>query len=228
MEQEIIISSSKYLMKDIVFLGPQGAGKWTQSRKIMNFFSHFFYFESGAILRALRSSPNALGTYIKNKIDAWEMVDDIFITKMFESYMLTLPKDKLMLLDWYPRSLHQAYQFIDLETKFAKRDFVVIYLDVPQEESIRRISGRRVCNRCGMIVNIYSDWEVKSCQRCWWELVQRHDDKPELVKRRLELYHQQTKPLVELFENLGVLKKIDGTQSPDQVFEQIKDIILND
>jgi len=67
---------------------------------------------------------------------------------MFEAYMLTLPKGKFMLLDGYPRSLHQAYQFIDLETKFAKRDFVVIYLDISDEEAIKRISGRRVCVEC--------------------------------------------------------------------------------
>lgn len=215
-------------MKDIVFLGPQWAGKGTQSRKILQSFPQFFYFESGAILRALRSSPNALGNYIKNKIDQWEMVDDIFITKMFEAYMLTLPKDKLMLLDWYPRSLHQAYQFVDLETKFAKRDFLVIYLDVPDEEAIRRISGRRICPKCGLIVNIHTEDVEDKCHRCWWELIQRHDDKPDLVRRRLELYHLQTQPLIDLFRDMGVLKRINGLLSPDKVFEQIKQIIINE
>ena len=213
-------------MKDIIFLGPQWAGKGTQSRKILQSFPQFFYFESGAILRALRSSPNALGNYIKSKIDQGEMVDDIFITKLFEAYMLTLPADKFMLLDGYPRSLHQAYQFIDLETKFAKRNFIVIYLDVPDEEAIRRISGRRICPQCGLIGNIHT-WDIADrCNKCGGELIQRHDDKPDLVKKRLQLYHLQTQPLIELFEDMGVLKKVNGMLNPEEVFEEIKKIII--
>ena len=212
-------------MVDILLYWIQGAGKWTQSKKILDYFwEKYAYFEAGNILRAIKSKPNHIGEYVQKIIDKWELVDDELITAFYDAFLITLSKDQYMLLDGYPRKLGQMFMFLERNKKL-KRDFIAIYLDLSEEEAIKRLSGRRICAKCWAVYNIYVDGNLEKCPKCWWDLIIRHDDRPEIIKKRIQLFNEETKPVIDFFEKMNILYKIDASKSPDEVFEQILNIL---
>ena len=213
-------------MKDIFLFWIQGAGKGTQAKMILNeFWDRFSYFEAWNILRAMKSNDNAIWNYIKKIIDRWELVDDELIVTFFDAFLITLEKWQAMLVDGFPRKMWQYYMMMERFKKM-KRDYVVIYLDLPEEEAIRRLSWRRICEKCGAVYNIYKDWDLKVCPKCWWKLIIRHDDKPEIIKKRIEIFKEETLPVIKEFEKQWVVYKIDASMSPNEVFDQIKKLVL--
>lgn len=212
-------------MKDVFLFWIQGAGKGTQAKKILEtFWDRFSYFEAGNILRAMKSNDNAIWNYIKKIIDKWELVDDELIVTFFDAFLITLDKWQAMLVDWFPRKLGQYYMMMERFKKM-KRDYVVIYLDLQEEEAIKRLSGRRICEKCWAVYNIYKDWDLKVCPKCGGKLIIRHDDKPEIIKKRIELFKEETLPVIKEFEKQGIVYKIDASKSPEEVFEEIRWIL---
>lgn len=214
-------------MKNILLFGIQWAWKWTQASLILDKFAdEYSYFEAGNILRALKSTDNALWNYMKKTIDKWNLVDDGIIVALLEAYFLTIEKWQSWLIDWFPRKLGQMYLFLSIIKRMDK-DFSAILYDLSEEEAIKRLTWRRVCKSCGSIYNILIDPGLQSCKKCWSELIQRTDDTPEFIKQRIKLYWEETAPVISHFEKLWKLIKIDATKTSDEIFQLTTAAIKN-
>lgn len=214
-------------MKDVVLFGIRGAWKWTQATNILNHYKQqYLHFDPGAILRALKSWENCLSEYIKKTYDRWELLDDSFLMSLFDAYCVALDYSQNMLIDWFPRKWGQTHMFLD-RMKRMKRNYVSILLDLPEEESIKRQSSRRVCQKCGSIYNVILDWEMQRCAKCDWEIIQRIDDQPEMIKKRLNVYYDEIYPIIKYFDELWVFVKVDANRPKQEIFDDIKHIIEN-
>jgi len=207
----------KYQRKIIVFLGPQGAGKGTQAELLSKELS-LPVIDMGQLIRN-KSKENSLeGRLIKEKISKGELVSDKMTIKLLKEEW---QKEKMrfgFILDGFPRSLKQV-PF--LEKQINKNDiFKVIYLEISDQEVIKRLVKRRICSDCGKVF-IYQPGLTK-CSACGGKLIQRSDDQPEAIKKRLKLYHQLTKSVLDYYRRKGNLIKINGQQSISKVFLDIK------
>ncbi len=206
-------------MKDIVLFGVQWAWKWTQASKILEYFwEDCKYFEAWNILRALKSKPNALWEYVSNTIDEWNMVNDDFISSLFYAFITTLKDSDFMLLDWYPRKSLQMNHFLDKMNE-KNRDFIALFLDLSEDVAIKRLSSRRICNDCW---KVNSSLVSSTCLNCWsQDLIQREDDYPDAITKRISLYKDETQPVIDHFKSLWNFVSIDANWTEDEVFERI-------
>ena len=206
----------------IIMLGAPGAGKGTQSERIGAKYG-LPQISTGDIFRANLSAGTELGLKAKTYMDAGELVPDELTCDLVVDRISKEDCANGYILDGFPRTLAQA----DLLTKVLaqsgdKVDFAV-NVDVPDENIIARMSGRRVCGKCGKpyhIVNMPPKTEG-ICDACGSELIQRKDDQAETVKNRLSVYHEQTQPLIDYYEKQGCLVTVDGTKDIDVVFADI-------
>lgn len=206
----------------IELIGPLGSGKGTQARFLVEKYK-FFYFESGKILRDLAKKDPEINSYInqKGKLFPIEKAE-----KIFENYLEKHKPDlKNILLDGSPRELRQYKMFSkwlsDKGTKIEK----VILLEISEEESIKRTSSRRYCEKCGEIYNLVTDKTklVGICDKCGGKLLQRPDDTPEVIKNRLSVYKERTLPLIEYLEKENKIIKINGEAAPEVIFKEIEE-----
>ncbi|MBQ4308166.1 MAG: adenylate kinase [Lachnospiraceae bacterium] len=206
----------------IIMLGAPGAGKGTQSERIGAKYG-LPQISTGDIFRANLSAGTELGMKAKTYMDAGELVPDELTCDLVVDRISKDDCANGYILDGFPRTLAQA----DLLTKVLaesgdKVDFAV-NVDVPDENIIARMSGRRVCGKCGKpyhIVNMPPKVEG-ICDNCGGELIQRKDDLAETVKNRLTVYHEQTQPLIDYYDGKGCLVTVDGTKDIDEVFADI-------
>lgn len=213
-------------MKDIFLIWIQWSWKWTQANLIMNKYWNFFsYFETWWILRAIKSTDNALAKYINKTINDWNLVWWDFVAWLFEAYIYSLDYWKFMLVDSVARNLQQMKAVIN-KMSLRNQEYCVLYFDLPYEIAIQRISNRRICSKCQKVYNIWLDLSLIKCN-CGWELVIRHDDKKEIISQRIKLFYDETLPVIEYFENLWKIIKIDASWNPQEVFELIEKSILN-
>lgn len=206
-------------MKDIILFWVQWSWKSTQAKFILESNSNYSHFEMGNILRTLKTTNNVLWNYVRDIIDNGWVVHYSFVNALFDAYMITLHHDELMLLDGFPRTISQMYTFLDRMQRY-KRDFLVIYLDLPEEIAIKRISSRRICEKCSSIHNI-SEW-MTICDKCWWNLVQREDDKPAAIKKRIDIFYEETMPVIEYFSKMWNVIRVDASKSPQDNWNEIK------
>lgn len=206
-------------------MGPQGAGKGTQGERIAEKYG-IPAIATGEIFRWALKGHTALGNEVEQYVEAGKLVpDDLTIAVVAERLKAADASDGF-LLDGFPRSLAQA-RALDgiLEGQGASLDAVIV-LEVPEELSLHRLLGRRVCSECGKNYHVDSppenDW---ICDRCGGAVVARDDDHAETITERLRLYHQTTEPLKEYYEAKGLLRTIDGDGSPDEVFARITEAI---
>ena len=210
-------------MINVVLLGVQWAWKWTQAKLILEKYgNNYAYFEAWQILRALMSNNNSIWNYFKDIINAGNLVDPSVITALLDVFFITVWK-RSFLIDGYPRNTIQYCLFNDRMKKIWK-DYIVLYLDLPEGEAIRRLTSRRICKKCWNIQSILVDGRLE-CKKCGWDLVQREDDKEEVIKRRLEVYKKETLPIIEEFEKNWLLYRIDASGSIEEVFEEIEKVI---
>lgn len=213
-------------MKDIVLAGIQGSGKGTQCELVLEKFGNkISYFEAGGILRALQSKPNAIWSYVNDIVNSWALLPDQFMVKVFDIFLFCLQQDQSILVDGFPRQLGQMYPFLEV-MKNNKRDLMVIVLDIPREESIKRLTSRRMCKSCWAIANIHIH-NCETCPSCGNNtMYQREDDKDiSSIETRLDLFEKETKPVLEYLQKEGLVKIVNGMQTPEKVFEDILDII---
>jgi adenylate kinase len=207
---------------NLILLGPPGAGKGTQAERITEDFD-LPYIATGDILREAVKGGTELGRKAKEYMDRGELVpDEIIIGVILEKVQAPEAADGF-LLDGFPRTIAQAEA---LDEAFAKLDrslTAAILLDVPDEEVVRRLSGRRV-SPAGRPYHVeFNPPKVPGkCDVDGSELIQREDDKPEVIRKRLEVYHRQTAPLVEYYEERGLLRRFDGTLAPTEVHDHVR------
>jgi adenylate kinase len=211
---------------NLILMGPPGAGKGTQAERLQVDFRVPFI-STGEMLRKNVKDGTELGKEAQKYMDAGELVPDGLIVAMAAERLEEEDARDGFILDGFPRTIEQASALDGQLSELGRRVTTVILIDVPSEEVIRRISGRRVCVKAGHNYHIEFDPPKREgvCDQDGSRLIQRDDDKPEVVSKRLEVYRQQTEPLVEYYDERGVLRRIDGTRSPAEVHDHIRAVI---
>lgn len=210
----------------IVMLGAPGAGKGTQAKMIADQYS-IPHISTGDIFRANIKEGTELGKEAKSYMDKGQLVPDELTVKILLDRVAKEDCKNGYVLDGFPRTIPQAEVLEDALTKLNDKIDYAINVEVPDENIVRRMSGRRACLSCGAtyhIVHIPPKAEGV-CDRCGKDLVLRDDDKEETVQKRLNVYHQQTQPLIDFYEKKGVLKEVDGTVDMKDVFAAITGIL---
>lgn len=210
----------------IIMLGAPGAGKGTQAKMIADRFG-IPHISTGDIFRANIKNGTELGKEAKKYMDQGLLVPDELTVKILLDRVADKDCADGYVLDGFPRTIPQAEVLDDALTKLGDQIDFAINVDVPDENIIRRMSGRRACISCGATYHIehIPPKQEGICDRCGKELVLRDDDKEETVKNRLQVYHEQTQPLIEFYSGKGILKTVDGTQDMQNVFDAIYAII---
>lgn len=210
----------------IIMLGAPGAGKGTQAKKIAEKYQ-IPHISTGDIFRSNMKEGTELGMKAKAYMDQGGLVPDELTIGMLMDRIGKEDCKNGYVLDGFPRTIPQAESLKSaLSGKGQKVDFAV-NVDVPDENIINRMSGRRACVSCGNTYHIvYNPPKTEDvCDVCGQKLILRDDDKPETVKKRLAVYHEQTQPLIEYYEKEGVLANVDGTQDLNKVFSDITAIL---
>lgn len=210
----------------IIMLGAPGAGKGTQAKMIAEKYG-IPHVSTGDIFRANIKNGTELGMEAKKYMDKGLLVPDELTVKILLDRVAKEDCAKGYVLDGFPRTIHQADVLEEALNKIGDKIDFAIDVDVPDENIIRRMSGRRACLSCGATYHIehVPPKTEGICDKCGQELVLRDDDKAETVKNRLNVYHEQTQPLIEFYEKKGVLKSVDGTVDMKDVFAAIVGIL---
>jgi adenylate kinase len=211
---------------NLILFGPPGAGKGTQAARLQEDF-RLPYVATGDILRAAVKDGTELGQAAKRYMDAGELVPDELVIDLIVDRVSTDDARDGFILDGFPRTRAQADALGAAFERLGRRITAVLLIDVPDEPLVRRISGRRVSVKTGRVYHVESD-PPKHEGRCDVDgsrLVQRDDDKPEVVQKRLEVYHAETEPLVDYYDERGLLRRVDGTRSPTEVHDHIRAVL---
>ncbi|MCR5774836.1 MAG: adenylate kinase [Lachnospiraceae bacterium] len=210
----------------IVMLGAPGAGKGTQAEKIAEQYK-LPHISTGDIFRKNIKEGTELGREAKSYMDAGRLVPDELTVRMLLDRVGNEDCREGYILDGFPRTIPQA-EALDAElTKRGEGIDYAIDVEVPDDNIVNRMSGRRACPNCGATYHLEFIPTRKEgiCDECGTELVIRDDDKPETVKKRLAVYHEQTQPLIDYYKNKKVLYTVDGTADVDDVFDAVKNIL---
>lgn len=210
----------------IILLGPPGAGKGTQADRLVK-EEGLAYVSTGDILRRAVKEKTTLGLEAREYMDQGKLVPDELVVQIVRERLAEPDCRDGALLDGFPRTLDQAI-FLDkaLPEMGVKMDRVLL-IEVEEKELIERLTGRRVCSDCGANFHVhFKPPRVRNvCDLCGGDLYQRDDDSLETVKERLEVYRQQTEPLISYYQEKDILSAVDGNQDIEKVFQQIKDIV---
>jgi adenylate kinase len=211
---------------NLILLGPPGSGKGTQGERLSADF-RLPYYATGDILRAAVRDETEIGREAKGYMDRGDLVPDDVIIGVISDRVEGEEADDGFILDGFPRTTGQA-EALDEEMERLGRDLsAAILIDVPEDEIVRRLGGRRTCEKEGHIFHVGFDPPKQEgvCDICGGKLVVRDDDKPEVIRHRLEQYREKTAPLIDYYEGKGILKRVNGARSPDEVSEKIRAIL---
>jgi len=208
---------------NLILVGPPGAGKGTQAERIQQDFG-LPYFATGNILRKAVTDGTELGKQAKAYMDDGKLVPDELIVGVLLEALDGAEATDGFLLDGFPRKISQADALAEALEKVGRKLTAVLLIDVPDEEVIRRLSGRRTCAKNGHTYHVDFDPPKHEgvCDQDGSELIQRDDDKPEVISKRLVTYHDETEPLVEYYEGRDLLRRFDGTRTPTEVHDHIR------
>jgi adenylate kinase len=208
---------------NLILLGPPGAGKGTQAERLVDDFD-LPYYATGDILRAAVKEGTELGREAKRHMDHGELVPDELITQVVVERLGSEEAQDGFLLDGFPRTLPQAEALGQALDRLGRSLTAAILIDASDDEVVRRISGRRICVKSGHVYHVEFDPPKNEgiCDQDGSRLVQRDDDRPETVEKRLAVYHRQTKPVIEWYSERSLVRRFDGDRSPEDVHGHIR------
>jgi adenylate kinase len=208
---------------NLVLLGPPGAGKGTQAERLVQDFG-LPYYATGIILREAVANGSELGKEAKQYMDDGELVPDELINNVIAERLDSGEADDGFLLDGFPRTIGQAEMLEETLNGRGRKLTGALLIEAPDEDVVKRLSGRRTCAKGGHVY--YVDFDPPKndevCDQDGSRLIQRDDDKPETVRKRLSVYHDQTEPLIEWYKGKALLHRFDGTRTPDEVHDRIR------
>ena len=207
----------------LVLLGAPGAGKGTQAKKIIEKYP-MPQISTGDLLRAAVAAGTALGKEAKNFMDKGELVPDSVVLGMVEERLKQDDCKSGYILDGFPRNTKQAEALDAMLGKVGMSLTAALSVDVPFENLMKRLTGRRTCKSCGQMFNVYFNAPKKEglCDKCGGDLMQRDDDKEETIKKRLDVYSAQTAPLIDYYGKKNILKSVDGGSGTiDEIFVKV-------
>ncbi|MEN3011537.1 MAG: adenylate kinase [Dictyoglomus thermophilum] len=213
------------MMKAIIFLGPPGAGKGTHAKEVSQTLN-IPHISTGDIFREHVKNQTELGIKVKSYLDSGSLVPDELVWEVVKDRISKEDCKNGFILDGFPRTIPQA-EMLEKYLKEKNAVIKVIYLDASDELVIKRLSARRVCKNCGAIYNLISMPPKKDgiCDICGGELYQRSDDKPEVIKQRLETYYKETQPLIDYYRNKGIMYTISAEKEREEVLNEILKVI---
>jgi adenylate kinase len=208
---------------NLVLLGPPGAGKGTQAERLVEDFG-LPYYSTGIILREAVAEGSELGKEAKGYMENGDLVPDELISRAVAERFDSGEADEGFLLDGFPRTVGQAEVLNDLLKGRGRELTSVLLIEAPDDEVVRRLSGRRTCAKGNHVYHVEFDPPKHEgvCDQDGSRLIQRDDDKPETVRKRLSVYHDQTEPLIEWYDTKDLLMRFDGSRSPDDVHALIR------
>jgi adenylate kinase len=210
----------------IVFLGPPGAGKGTQAKRLAE-AEGVVHLSTGDMLRSAIQKGTSIGLKAKDFMDKGDLVPDAVVDALVAERLREEDARQGWLLDGYPRNLTQARMLQRLLQEWKTPITAVLYLQVEDDRMVERISGRRSCSDCGAVYHLHAEPPEKEgiCDKCGSELTQREDDREEVVRDRLHVYGENTEPLVHHYEVHGLVRRIDGDQSIDEVSKAVLEAV---
>ena len=210
----------------IIMLGAPGAGKGTQAKKIAAKYG-IPHISTGDIFRANIKNGTELGNKAKTYMDQGLLVPDELVCDLVVDRIQQDDCKKGYILDGFPRTIPQAESLDKALQAIGEKMDYAIDVDVPDENIVKRMGGRRACVGCGATYHlVYAPTKKEGiCDVCGGELILRDDDKPETVQQRLGVYHEQTQPLIDYYKNQGILREVDGSVDMEDVFKEILNIL---
>ncbi len=209
---------------DIVLLGPPGAGKGTQAKRMAAAFD-LLHISTGDLLREEVAKRSGLGVEAQGYMNRGELVPDALVGKMLSKLLHSRRAALGCVFDGYPRTTAQEEMLEDLLAELNRRVDVALYIGVTDAEILARVTGRRSCPSCGAVYHLSTQPPKVDgvCDSCNAALVQREDDREEVVRERLKVYRKHTAPLLDLYRSRGILREVDGASGPDQVFQHLRE-----
>jgi adenylate kinase len=212
----------------LIILGPPGSGKGTQASILARKYG-LLYLATGDIFREEIKRKTDLGKQVEAYMTRGELVPDELVVEVIRKKLESGSDGSNIgfILDGFPRTERQAEELDKLLNEINLKLSAVLLIDVPDEEVVKRLSGRRICEKCGAVYHVeYNPPKIEGiCDICGGKLVQREDDKPEVVRRRLQVYHEQTDPVISFYEKSNLLYRVDGLGEVEEVHRKIEALL---
>ena len=215
-------------MKNIMFIAPPAAGKGTQAELVVEKY-HIPHISTGDILREIAKEDSEIGKYVQETLASGGLVKDDITYQLIEDRLNKDDCKKGFIIDGFPRNIDQAYQYDKILDKLGYEVGNVILINIDKKTLEKRITGRRICEKCNSIYNINdvnsSPKKESICDNCGGKLYQRTDDNLESFNTRYETYQNKTEPIIKHYKDMGVLKEVDGNDTIENIFKSIDKII---